>query len=269
MDMVMNDLIAVFTDNRNEGGGGGDSVDVYGAGIVPGTVSVCGNDLTEPGEVCDGTDLGGQTCGGLNCSGGGSLACNPECDGFDTSACIDCVTCNDDGVCQPGEDCNNCPGDCPGGTSSGAVCGNGVCEAGNGEDCVSCPDDCNGKTGGKPSTRYCCGDVTPCSDSRCTASGATCTDVPVIPGSFCCGQDGCQEGESCANCALDCTVGPEICDNGIDDDCANGADCSDSTCAGETECQVPECLATGAACTSNADCCSVRCKGRAGSKFCL
>jgi hypothetical protein len=33
LDVVLNDLIAVFTDNRSEGGGGGDSIDVYGAGI--------------------------------------------------------------------------------------------------------------------------------------------------------------------------------------------------------------------------------------------
>jgi len=32
LDVVMNDLIAIFTDNRNEGGGGSDSVDVYAAG---------------------------------------------------------------------------------------------------------------------------------------------------------------------------------------------------------------------------------------------
>ena len=32
LDVVMNDVIAIFTDNRNEGGGGGDSVDVYAAG---------------------------------------------------------------------------------------------------------------------------------------------------------------------------------------------------------------------------------------------
>ncbi|MEM7582074.1 MAG: hypothetical protein AAF560_01725 [Acidobacteriota bacterium] len=33
LDIVMSDLIAIYTDNRNEGGGGGDSVDVYAAGI--------------------------------------------------------------------------------------------------------------------------------------------------------------------------------------------------------------------------------------------
>jgi hypothetical protein len=33
MDLVVQDLIAIYTDNRNEGGGGGDSVDVYAAGL--------------------------------------------------------------------------------------------------------------------------------------------------------------------------------------------------------------------------------------------
>jgi hypothetical protein len=32
MDVVMDELIAIFTDNRNEGGGGADSIDVYAAG---------------------------------------------------------------------------------------------------------------------------------------------------------------------------------------------------------------------------------------------
>ena len=39
MDIVMNDLIAIFTDNRNESGGSADSVDVYAAGISPGTAA--------------------------------------------------------------------------------------------------------------------------------------------------------------------------------------------------------------------------------------
>ncbi|MEZ5333239.1 MAG: sialidase family protein [Thermoanaerobaculia bacterium] len=34
LDVVMNDVIAIYTDNRNESGGGGNSVDVYAAGQV-------------------------------------------------------------------------------------------------------------------------------------------------------------------------------------------------------------------------------------------
>ncbi len=39
LDIVMDDLVAIFTDNRNEEGGTGDSVDVYVAGITPGGTS--------------------------------------------------------------------------------------------------------------------------------------------------------------------------------------------------------------------------------------
>ncbi len=39
LDIVMDDLVAIFTDNRNEAGGGGDSIDVYFAGIEPGSAS--------------------------------------------------------------------------------------------------------------------------------------------------------------------------------------------------------------------------------------
>jgi len=37
LDIVGQDMIAIFTDNRVEGGGSGDSVDVYAAGITPGS----------------------------------------------------------------------------------------------------------------------------------------------------------------------------------------------------------------------------------------
>lgn len=46
MDIVMNDLIAIFTDNRSESGGSGDSVDVYAAGIEPGGAGSSG-----PGRI--------------------------------------------------------------------------------------------------------------------------------------------------------------------------------------------------------------------------
>ena len=36
LDAVMSDVIAIFTDNRKEGGGSGDSVDVYAAGLSGG-----------------------------------------------------------------------------------------------------------------------------------------------------------------------------------------------------------------------------------------
>jgi hypothetical protein len=55
-------------------------VDWSGAGAV------CGNNLIESPEVCDGSDLGGQTCLSKGFTGG-TLACNGSCSAFDTSSC--------------------------------------------------------------------------------------------------------------------------------------------------------------------------------------
>ena len=162
------------------------------------TPTVCGDGVVEGNEVCDGSDLGGETCASQSCTGGGTLACLPDCSGFDTSACFDCPTCDNDGVCELGEDCFNCPNDCVSGTTPGAVCGNGLCEAGDGETCLTCPTDCNGKTNGRPTNRFCCGfgdGYSPdgcAGDSRCTTGGFVCTTDPSSGGSYCCGDLLCQ-----------------------------------------------------------------------------
>jgi hypothetical protein len=265
LDVVMSQLITIFTDNRSESGGGGDSIDVYAAGLDTGG-GVCGNDTVEPGEVCDGTDLNGQTCSSQGCSGG-TLTCLPDCSGFDTSACTGCPVCDNDGTCEAGEDCNTCPNDCVSGTSSGASCGNGICEVGNGEDCVNCAADCNGVQSGKPANRFCCGNggqnPVGCGTGEC----GTCTTIPATPGAYCCGDATCEGDEDCGNCALDCTTGPEVCDDGVDNDCANGTDCNDSACTLDPVCQST-CLDTGASCNSGDECCSGSCKGRRGIKTC-
>ncbi len=46
---------------------------------------LCGNNILEPGEQCDGTDLGGLSCGSFN-FGGGTLGCSQLCT-FDISQC--------------------------------------------------------------------------------------------------------------------------------------------------------------------------------------
>ena len=108
----------------------------------------CGNNVAEGTELCDGTDLGGESCATQGFDTG-TLFCNFDCDGFDTSSCRT------------------------------YECGNNICELSAGEDCVTCPSDCNGVQGGNPGNRYCCGaggGDTPvnCSDGRCTANGNTC-----------------------------------------------------------------------------------------------
>ena len=51
LDIVMNQLMTVFTDNRSESGGTGDSIDIYGVGLDTGTSADCGNCTIEPGEA--------------------------------------------------------------------------------------------------------------------------------------------------------------------------------------------------------------------------
>nr|HRC84600.1 DNRLRE domain-containing protein [Thermoanaerobaculia bacterium] len=59
----------------------------FGAVVTP----VCGNNLREAPEVCDGTDLAGQTCVSQGFSGG-TLSCNGGCTAFVTTACTTAAT---------------------------------------------------------------------------------------------------------------------------------------------------------------------------------
>lgn len=50
----------------------------------------CGNNVVEADEVCDGTDLDGQTCTDEGFDGG-SLECNADCNGYVTTNCITAI----------------------------------------------------------------------------------------------------------------------------------------------------------------------------------
>lgn len=52
-------------------------------------LQTCGNNLREGVELCDGTDLNGQTCVSLGFDGG-ALGCDNTCTAFDTTACYLC-----------------------------------------------------------------------------------------------------------------------------------------------------------------------------------
>lgn len=184
---------------------------------------------------------------------GGDGCCPAGCTPANDS---DCSACDNDGVCESGEDCDNCPNDCIGDTGGTPGCDNGTCEPG--EDCNNCPQDCRQKTNGNPNNRYCCdGDLPDCGDSRCSEGGFACGPVG---GGFCCGQDGCEAGEDSCNCALDCGApGAEICDNGVDDDCDTLVDCDDTA---DCPSNQPPCICGGNKdpCSADADCCSNNCK---------
>jgi choice-of-anchor B domain-containing protein len=80
---------------------------------------------------------------------------------------------------------------------------NGVCNVG--EDCNSCPNDCGSQINGNPSQRYCCdGDLPECGDSQCVCAG-TPTASPA-PTPFCGGnRASCSKPADC--CSNNCKNG--------------------------------------------------------------
>ncbi len=69
------------------------------------TLPVCENGALEPGEQCEGTNLGGATCTSIGGFVGGTLACDqPNCT-YDTSACI-APGCGN-GILEIGEQCDD------------------------------------------------------------------------------------------------------------------------------------------------------------------
>ncbi len=56
---------------------------------------VCGDSTLDPGEVCDGTSLGGADCATFGYTGG-ALACKNDCSDYDRSGCTGPPQCGDD-----------------------------------------------------------------------------------------------------------------------------------------------------------------------------
>jgi len=78
-----------------------------------------------------------------------------------------------------------------------------------------------------------------------------------------CGDGSCGPAEDSCSCAVDCGEPPAAegdCTDLVDNDCDGAIDCSDSECAFDPVCSVPECQPKGAACSGDADCCSGKCR---------
>jgi hypothetical protein len=253
------------------------------------TVACTVDSCNETTDACDNVPNDGACDDGLYCNGpefcDAVNDCQPGSDPCPGQGCDEgnnqCVllACNNNGTCESGEDCNNCPNDCISG-GGGASCGDGICQPANGEDCLSCASDCNGKQVGTAKRQFCCGDgagTNPigCDDSRCTSEGWMCSNDPTDP--YCCGDGTCEGEEDYTNCGIDCgtppVCGDDICNggenqcncpddcgmppstetsciDGVDNDCDDLIDGADPDCA---------CLIKGEACTVNSECCSNWC----------
>jgi len=143
----------------------------------------CGNGVTDPGEACDGLDLGGLDCVGLGFFEG-SVTCRTDCT-LDTSGCRE--RCGN-GAVDPGEACDganlagqtcqglglgagvlSCRPDCGYDLTGCPGCGNGVLEAPEG--CDSTDFGGASCTGGLVCTTDCHVDATGC-DVPGTGTGA-------------------------------------------------------------------------------------------------
>lgn len=157
----------------------------------------CGNATREGVEICDQSDLGGQTCESLG-YGPGTLGCLSNCGEFDTQ------------TCGPPPDCGD-----------GEVSGIEVCDKDD-FDGLTCQR--MGYTGGSLRCAQNClsidssGCNNTCTPLTCTEAGAECGSV----------DNGCQATMDCGGCTL-----PETCGGGgVANRCGEGS-CQPTTCAQE------------------------------------
>lgn len=247
----------------------------------------CGNGVCEPlfdencqycptdcacgcGEVCLNLECVFTACNNKEC---GSSGCGTSCGTCplhhlcQSNQCVFIPYCGD-GDCSPsrGETCLSCATDC------GDCCGNGACEATYGEDCSTCAMDCTCDCGESCVDSTC--QYTACNLKECGSDGCggSCGDCPayhecltgICRYSPSCGDDYCNELESCSTCPADCGAccGNGSCQASLGETCSTcPADCG--ACCGNGSCQA----STGETCsTCPADCgcdCGEQCQSGA------
>jgi hypothetical protein len=194
--------------------------------------TLCGNAAIDPPEVCDGTDLGAQTCATL-VGGTGTLGCMADCNGFDNSGCTWCGNLVRDGT----EDCE--------GTDFG------------GADCASLG---LGFDGGMLGCTGACAYDT----SLCT----TCGDSVAEPGEECDGTD--LGGNTCASAGtfdggtLACDVGTCMFETSMCTLCGDGTAEGAESCDG-TDLGGATCVSIGQGFTGGALACAADCSYDTGS----
>lgn len=219
----------------------------------------CGNDELNGAEVCDGVALDGEDCVSQGFDSG-ILACQPSCNGFDTTGCGTCGNDVVDGeeTCD-GPDLNQetcvglgfnsgstlaCNFECDdyltggcGTCPNGVIDGDEVCDGLNlgGETCSS-----QGSGGeGLECRPDCLGFIT----SNCSAETFTCGSLagcfqPDLVNCLCagCTPSGCQGGDDCI--CSGCTILPPCQNSCVDDGVCNpySETCACADCAGHPLC---------------------------------
>jgi cysteine-rich repeat protein len=225
----------------------------------------CGDTFIQRGvEICDGNDIGAETCASQGFDDG-VLLCAADCQGYDTSNCDACGN----GMIEAGESCDGtafegdvtCQSFAPGGTtvSGGALACTADCTTIDDSACTYCGD------GVREGTEVCDG---------AQLGGQTCASQGFLSGTLTC----------TAGCTLD-TSGCTNCGNGVVDageEC-DGMALGGATCASElgmgyggspactSNCTLDTsgcCLGLNQPCMSNDACCSSFCTFYMGSMVC-
>ena len=229
--------------------------------VMPGE-EVCGDGSIDGDEVCDRDALDGTTCEDLGL-GAGTLACRPNCSGFDRAECGAPETCGN-GAVDDAEECD------------GAEVGGATCESlGFGPGELGCTPNCAQFDTANCGPLETCGNGTIDDLEVCdgTALGnATCDGLGLGSGTLACASN-CQRYDTTgcmAGCTPDCSAtecGPDpVC--GTDcGSCNAGEQC---TGAGQCMCVPTTCAAVGAQCGSIDDGCGgmLDCGGCPGAQTC-
>jgi hypothetical protein len=212
----------------------------HGGFLVRGMASdsVCGNAVIEPGEDCEGADLGSRRCQDLGFPGG-TLACDSICR-FDTGGCEAPADPCGNGEIDLGEECD-------GANLAGQTCeslGFGEGTLACHDDCVFDIDDCDWGWGD-------CGDGQVDGFEECDGdnlNGQTCQDLGYTGGELACIEDFCWfdtdgcTGNPCGNGVIDAF---EECDG----DDLNGESCESLGFGGGTLACDSECYFDWYGCT--------------------